>query len=78
MRQNKKKKDWAEMIISTAVESEKRNKRWNQQSTETQNKQMIEADVRVLISRDFTWESNIGSGGGGVITPAVTVTDLGL
>lgn len=60
------------------MESEKRNKRWNQQSTETQNKQMIEADVRVLISRDFIWESNLGSGGGRVITPAVTVTDLGL
>lgn len=40
--------------------------------------QMIEADVRVLISRDFTWESNVGSGGGRVIMPAVTVTDLGL
>lgn len=36
----------------------------------TSNKQMIEASVRVLISRDFTQENNIGTGVGvgGVIT----------
>lgn len=36
----------------------------------TQNKQMIETEVRVLISRGFTQENNIGTGVGvgGVIT----------
>jgi len=56
-RQNKETDGWDEMIISTAEESEKMNRRWNQQSMETQNKQIIEADVRVPISRDFTWEA---------------------
>lgn len=49
-RQNKEMDGWGEMIISTAEESEKMNRRWNQQSMETQNKQIIEADVRVPIS----------------------------
>ena len=79
-RQNKEMDGWDEMIISTAEESEKMNRRWNQQSMETQNKQIIEADVRVPISRDFTWESNLGrSGDGGqVITPVVTMLHLEL
>ena len=80
MRQNKEMDGWDEMIISTAEESEKMNRRWNQQSMETQNKQIIEADVRVPISSDFTWESNLGrSGDGGqVITPVVTMLHLEL
>lgn len=49
-RQNKEMDGWGEVIISTAEESEKMNRRWNQQSMETQNKQIIEADVRVPIS----------------------------
>lgn len=40
MRQNKETDGWDEMIISTA-ESEKMNRKWNQQSMETQNKQII-------------------------------------
>ena len=36
-RQNKEMDGWDEMIISTAEESEKMNRRWNQQSMETQN-----------------------------------------
>lgn len=49
MRQNKETDGWDEMIISTA-ESEKMNRKWNQQSMETQNKQIIEADVRVPLA----------------------------
>lgn len=80
MRQNKETDGWDEMIISTAEESEKMNRKWNQQSMETQNKQIIEADVRVPIRRDFTRESNLGrSGDGGqVITPVVTMLHLEL
>ena len=80
MRQNKEMDGWDEMIISTAEESEKMNRRWNQQSMETQNKQIIEADVRVPISSDFTWESNLGRSddGGQVITPVVTMLHLEL
>ena len=62
MRQNKKREVWVKTITSPAEEAGTRN---SSAGAGTQRKQMIGADVRVLISRDLTREDNRGSGGGG-------------
>lgn len=71
MRQNKMKEGWAESSILQLRKLEENSERWNWQSMATQNKQMLEAEVGVLlINRDFTQENNIGSavGSSGIIT----------
>lgn len=71
MRQNKMREGWAESSILQLRKLEENSERWNWQSMATQNKQMLEAEVGVLlINRDFTQENNIGSavGSSGIIT----------
>lgn len=67
--------------VSPAEEAGARDSRdgAGRQCTAPQDKQMIEVPGMVLLSRDFTWEDNTGSGGrvcGSDDTSGVTAIDL--
>lgn len=68
--QHQQRQGWAAVVILRLRKLGRNSERWNRRSAATQDKQMLEADVRGLISRDFTQEDDIGSagGGGGVMT----------